>query len=596
MRSSWWCRSAISITLLLAVIGSDAPASAQGRRPLFDDARAEAADRARGPRTRRVRIDAAAATALRDATDDRPPVVLNLFPDVQLTLIRERLELDRRGFSSWVGHADGDPRSAVALTWDGAHLSGGVVAGGLAYDLVANSDGVVTVVQRTPSAPPLELASPDAPADTAPSGAYVQDVSADGSTAVIDLLVLYTPAAQARAGGVSQIQAQLANAVAVTNTAFQRSGVNAELTAVAIQEFTYTEAGGGLSADLYAVSPGGALNADVEAMRTATGADLVALVTGRASSAGGCGIAWLGPSSSHPFSVTEQTCLYAGQWTFSHELGHNLGARHATGDSGDTTPACPSYACGYRDETIRTLMAYYAGGSATSRLLNFSSASVREPIGVGVPTGSSLHDNARRLSETAGTIAAYRASLATPLPPSPPRDFTAAVAGGSVTLSWLPPVEGGTVSGYELEAGSSPGAANLLRTGTASSPLSVANVPAGTYFVRLRSLGPGGRSAPTDDLAVTVGHCTTPGAFTLTGGVGGGVVHLAWTTPSGPGPLTYYLGAGSTPGALDRGIFAMGGARSYATPAPHGTYYVRAVAINACGLGPISNEVLLTVP
>lgn len=595
MRSSWWCRSAVVVVLLLPVIGSGARAAAQSRRPLFDDARAEAADRGRGPRTRRVRVDATVATALRDAAGDRPPVVLNLFPDVQLPLVRERLEFDRRGFSSWVGHADGDPGSAIALTWDDARLSGGVVAGGVAYDLVGGPDGAVTVIERAESVPAPELASPDAPASGTP-GTYVQDVSADGSTAAIDLLVLYTPAAQARAGGVSQIQAQLANAVAVTNTAFQRSGVNAVLTAVAVQEFGYTEAGDGLSADLYAVSPGGALNAAVETLRTTTGADLVALVTGRTSSAGGCGIAWLGPSSGYPFSVTEQTCLYAGQWTFSHELGHSFGARHAAGDSSDTTPACPSYACGYRDGTIRTLMAYYTGGSAITRLLNFSSASVREPLGAGMPTGSSLHDNARRLNETAGTIAAYRTSLATPLSPSPPRDVTAAVAGGSVTLSWLPPVAGGTVTGYELEAGSSPGAANLLRTDAAGSPLSVANVPAGTYHVRLRSLGPGGRSAPTADVTITVGGCAPPGAFTLTGGVGGNVVHLAWTTASGPGPLAYYLGAGSMPGALDRGIFRMDGATSYATPAPPGRYYVRAVAINGCGLGPISNEVVLTVP
>jgi len=600
MRSSWWCRETVVLTLLLVAAAGPSP-TAQTLPTVFDEARAAAApavaaDRGPARRARRLRLDLAAlAAVLGPAAGTRPAPRLNLFADVRLAMVRERLESTRQGHTTWVGHADGDAESTIALTWDGAYLSGGVVAAGVAYDVSGDAAGVV-ISERAFAAPAAELPSPDVPAPGAPDVSFQQNLSADGSTAAIDLLVLYTPAARTRAGGASAIQSQLANAVAVTNTAFQRSGVNAVLTSVGLQELPYAEAAGGLSADLSAISPGGSLNATMEAMRTSTGADLVALVTGRSSSSGGCGIAWLGPSSGYGFSVTEQACQYAGQWTFSHELGHNFGARHASGDSSDTSPSCPSYACGYRDGSIRTLMAYYVSGAASSRILNYSSAVVREPTGTGVPTGSSLQDNARRLGETAGAVAAYRAAVPPTAAPGTPRSFTAVVAGSNVTLSWLPPVDGSAVTGYELEAGSSAGAANLLRSTVAASPLPVAGVPAGIYYVRVRSLGPGGRSAPTADVVVTVGGCAAPGPITLSGAYAAGVVSLSWTAASGGAPLSYYLGAGSVPGALDRGVFAMGAARAYAAAVPPGTYYVKAAAANACGLGPVSNEVRISVP
>jgi hypothetical protein len=598
MKSSWWCRNVVlAIATLVATAGSTP--HAQDRPPLFVEgapARAPLAVRDRpARRSRQVRVSVPAlGELLRAGSTPRAALVLNLFPDVALTIARERLETGRGGHTSWVGHVEGDDLSTVSLTWDGQLLSGGIVTGGRVFDLVPTGDGTVDVSERAADAPPLELPSPEPPA-ARDAAAYVQDLAADGSTAAIDLLVVYTPAARARVGGTAQIESQLANAVAVTNTAFQRSGVNAVLTAVGLQEIAYTE-GTGLSADLAAISSGGVASPTIEALRSATGADLVALVTGRSSTSGGCGVAWLGPSSAYAFSVTEQACMYAGQWTFSHELGHNFGARHAPGDSGDTTPTCANYACGYRSAAVRTLMAYYQAGSPSSRVLNFSSATVREPAGTGVATGSSLQDNARRLSETVGSVATFRTALSPTSLPGVPRQLTATVIGSTVTLAWLPPSSGGAVSGYELEAGSAPGVANILSTAVSGSPLPVGGVPAGTYYVRLRSVNPAGRSGPTADVAVVVGGCTPPGAIALNAQRSGGLVTLTWTTPSGSAPFTYTIGAGSVPGAVDRGVFPMGGVTAYAVAPPPGVYYVKAVAANACGLGPISNEVLVTVP
>ena len=76
------------------------------------------------------------------------PFVLNLFPDRVVAVARERLETGVRGHTSWVGHVEGEPDSTVALTWDGATLSGGVVSRGVAYDLLPAGAGSVVVVER----------------------------------------------------------------------------------------------------------------------------------------------------------------------------------------------------------------------------------------------------------------------------------------------------------------------------------------------------------------------------------------------------------------------------------------------------------------
>ena len=143
--------------------------------------------------------------------------------------------------------------------------------------------------------------------------------------------------------------------MAVTNTALARSGVNAAIAAVGLDELAYTESSSGVFGDLIAIEAGGSIGAFVDSLRTARAADLVTLVTGRAAVFDGCGIARRGPASGAAFSVSEQICLFAGQWSFTHEIGHAFGADHAPGDS---PPSYPPYARAYREGPIRTLMAY----------------------------------------------------------------------------------------------------------------------------------------------------------------------------------------------------------------------------------------------
>jgi hypothetical protein len=74
----------------------------------------------------------------------------------------------------------------------------------------------------------------------------------------------------------------------------------------------------------------------------------------------------------------------------------------------------------------------------------------------------------------------------------------------TVTLEWTPPADGPTPSGHMVEAGSAPGLADLASLATVGSPLVVPGVPAGTYFVQVRSRLGGDVSASSQPTTVVV--------------------------------------------------------------------------------------------
>ena len=88
--------------------------------------------------------------------------------------------------------------------------------------------------------------------------------------------------------------------------------------------------------------------------------------------------------------------------------------------------------------------------------------------------------------------------------PDAPTGFVASVVGNVVTLSWTPPVSGGTPAGYRLEAGYAPGAANAAVAPTTAPGLRASGVPSATYYVRVRAFNAAGLGPATPEVVVTV--------------------------------------------------------------------------------------------
>ncbi|MGQ0733195.1 MAG: hypothetical protein ACT4QD_06010 [Acidobacteriota bacterium] len=109
-------------------------------------------------------------------------------------------------------------------------------------------------------------------------------------------------------------------------------------------------------------------------------------------------------------------------------------------------------------------------------------------------------ENARSLTTMGGA-----GSLSTP---GAPVSLASLVSDTTVTLTWGAPAGSDAPISYVVEAGAGPGLANLavFDTGSAATALSVPDVPAGSYYVRLRARGTAGTGPASNEIVVTVGN------------------------------------------------------------------------------------------
>ncbi|MCB9489227.1 MAG: hypothetical protein H6684_10890 [Deltaproteobacteria bacterium] len=192
--------------------------------------------------------------------------------------------------------------------------------------------------------PPLEIAK------SAPRKA--------AGTATIEVLVVYTPKA---AAAVEDIEAEIALAAEQANASYVDSGVFQRLHIAATRQVEYGETGL-LAVDLAALTwKNEGVMDEVHAWREEAGADLVALIV----SDGGkfCGSSNIMSTLSldfaaQAFSVIALDCAVS-QFSFVHELGHLMGARHDV-HSDDTTGAPFDFNHGHilTEARRRTIMAF----------------------------------------------------------------------------------------------------------------------------------------------------------------------------------------------------------------------------------------------
>jgi len=260
-------------------------------------------------------------------------------------------------------------------------------------------------------------------------------------------------------------------------------------------------------------------------------------------------------SSVQPY-VTNSGCF---QFVATHELGHVLGMGHTTDPSAIMFPSVSLSTC--------------SGGSP----------------------GPSADD-------LAGIRFIYPPVSTPTSAPGTPTGLITSSSGSTVFLSWAAPSSGGTATAYTIEAGSSPGLANLANfsTGNTATSFSAGGVGAGAYYVRVRATNSSGRSAASNESLLTVGGACTaapppPGAFTLTGN-SNHTVSFSWGASASA--TTYIIEAGSAPGAANLANANLGSSATSATfpGVGSGTYFVRLRAQNTCGTSGVSNEVTLVVP
>ncbi len=385
-------------------------------------------------------------------------LTLNLFDDLVITAVRDRLVDKVKGRSTWIGHVEGEPDSEVFLTVIGNVLSGTVRIGENLYEVNVGANGLHEITQVDPSKNPKHSESKTIEDFVAEGGQIDPTVSPDsvstsaattGSGTVIDLLVAYTPKALTNASGQAGIESKIVNAVAKANQAYINSNIDMQLNLVHMVQTNYTESGDmGVTLNDITGANDGKMD-EIHALRTQYGADQVALVSADANF---CGIAYVMSNAGssfapYAFSVihddSRSACLSNN--TLAHELGHNQGDAHNRENAGVAGSFDYSYA--YRlcqSGGFRTVMAYSCSGG--TQISYFSNPNV---IYNGEFTGTATEDNARSMTNTKSIVAAFRASVDTTLPNAPGNASALALSDSEIGLSWSD--NAGNETGFRLE-------------------------------------------------------------------------------------------------------------------------------------------------
>jgi hypothetical protein len=172
------------------------------------------------------------------------------------------------------------------------------------------------------------------------------------------------------------------------------------------------------------------------------------------------------------------------------------------------------------------------------------------------------------------------------------------VTGGTaIAMHWRPSPIGGEPTSYVVEAGTTPGAANIGALPTNGPSFSFAGVPPGRYFLRVRALNAFGSSPASPEIAVVFGNVscgTVPMPVTAIATISGSSVTVDWPDAVGANG-TYTLAAGTGPGLSNIATLGTGATRQLVTNAPAGVYYVRVVADSACGQGAPGPDTVVAV-
>ncbi|MET0028816.1 MAG: M12 family metallo-peptidase [Candidatus Thiodiazotropha sp.] len=221
----------------------------------------------------------------------------------------------------------------------------------------------------------------------------------------IDVLVLVTRNAEISYGDNIYKLVQLA--VAETNTGFDNSNIDIRLKLAGMRPVSssFDESNMSLSQILYymLVDFDYYLN-DIDELRKQYSADIVVLVVGEGESCGRA--AAINARASNAFAVVRYNCM-TGNYTFGHEIGHLLGARHNPEEDPSTRPYPQGHGFRY-DPFWRTIMSYNCP-QGCPRILYWSNPDVYNDD---VATGTySRHNNTSVLNMNAGRVSRFSDSL-----------------------------------------------------------------------------------------------------------------------------------------------------------------------------------------
>ncbi len=416
---SWTVSLAIAACLALA-----APAAAQPGPPnVFSSAQASDAAAMQGATMQRLRREHATAAIslvrINPQTLRSSPVngvlTLNLSPTVRLagtTVQSTELAEGRHLWRGRIAALGNLPAGDATIVMSGANATGTIrTPEGRVYQLRPVGNGQNALIEldyaKLPRDEPPETPRRVAPQGDAPGAAGDAGAAnaAGDSGATIELLVAYTPSAATSSGDINSL---IDLAIAETNTSFANSGITPRVHLAGKLALTYTESGktyDTIMADFVG-------NGSVAAQRNAVAADVAVLIINQTD---WCGLANdIGGGAATAFVLVHYGCA-TGYYSFGHEIGHIVGARHDMPTDGTLTPF--AYGHGHLQKAAsggwRTIMGYNCtDGTCPTRIQYWSNPSVS--FGGKVTGEATRENNARVWNERGPTVAAFRSPASGP--------------------------------------------------------------------------------------------------------------------------------------------------------------------------------------
>eukprot|EP00752_Nemacystus_decipiens_P014856 g13227.t1 len=255
-----------------------------------------------------------------------------------------------------------------------------------------------------------------------PQGQELRQVPGDRrlmGTTEIDVLVLYSSEIYSSSAEEVQLLSSIVAGFATVNEATVNSDIDLQFNLVRVDKLPYSQTTYDLNDTPTEIEQQrsdelGALknSADVLAIRDEVQADLVLLV---GEFPGTCGLGYLFQVGRDDlgYSFMDDDCF--DNFTHSHEMGHNLGCEHDKANALTTTAT--SYNHGWRycasDDAVvyKTIMSYRNGCDVVPPTINhFSNPDVNY---LGLPTGTSLANNAQCIKDSMVAVSNFRTEALT---------------------------------------------------------------------------------------------------------------------------------------------------------------------------------------
>jgi peptidyl-Asp metalloendopeptidase len=356
-----------------------------------------------------------ASTAINSAAADKAEdqLVINLFGGRTIRVVGRSSSSDLeqgRWFGDVVAISDsppGGPLGSVSMNVRDGRILGTISLPQATYEIRPAAERFTAIIQIDTS-----FAPPDHPPPARRfRGGSRQDPApippADPNTTyTIRMLVVYTANAKKTIEGpraavtVNQWVDQRVNEA---NQSFVNSKINLRMELGQIIATNYTEAGDwDKDRDRFFTNNDGFMD-EVFGGRDSAKADIAVLLFDNQTYCGEAMAIRAGASSA--FAVVDVTAGCTLKFTFTHEVGHLIGAEHNLSDASDP-PSYP-WAHGYiNGNSWRTMMAYQKGCSPCTRLPYWSSPLIT--YGGAAMGTADKEDNARVLRENSRSVSEFR--------------------------------------------------------------------------------------------------------------------------------------------------------------------------------------------